>query len=149
VSWEHFTRNTLLPSRQGSRRSISPMLECAWSCRNSKLGSMCQQRSNNRSSMFNDVIKVRFRSWFHMLYPRASFGRNLAGNFRNISRIFALFKSILRFLPFFQTNGMVYGVYSATKAIMPNLFLCVTLPDPLSNPFGMIAFVALYTPYTH
>jgi hypothetical protein len=33
------------------RRSISPMLECAWSYGHSKLGSGCQQYSNNSSSM--------------------------------------------------------------------------------------------------
>jgi hypothetical protein len=43
--------NILHSSRPGGRRSIPTMLECAWSCGNSKSESGYQQHSNNGSSV--------------------------------------------------------------------------------------------------
>jgi hypothetical protein len=51
------------------------LLECAWSCKNSKLASCCQQYSNNRSSMVSGSVL----GWFVI---SANFGRDLVGNFR-------------------------------------------------------------------
>jgi hypothetical protein len=47
----HHPAKTLHSSRPAGRSFIPPMFECAWSYGNSKLGSGCQQYSNNRSSM--------------------------------------------------------------------------------------------------
>ncbi len=70
LSWE----DVILIASSSRRKTFNSLnvstLECAWNCGISKLGSGCQQNSNNRCSMMygSDLGFI----YFYMLYPRTT-----------------------------------------------------------------------------
>jgi hypothetical protein len=67
MTWEDVK---LIPYR-GGRRSIPPILECAWRCGNDKFGLGYQQHSNNCSSMMHSS-DPGFRCYIHELRQKCS-----------------------------------------------------------------------------